>query len=39
METLASYDNELKNEPAENMTWNDVAGAEWQDSETEGLLS
>lgn len=39
METLASYDNELKNEPAENMTWNDVAGAEWQDSEAEGLLS
>lgn len=39
METLASYDNELKNEPAENMTWNDVAGAEWQDRETEGLLS
>ena len=39
METLASYDNELKNEPAENMAWNDVAGAEWQDSETEGLLS
>ena len=39
MEALASYDNELKNEPAENMTWNDVAGAEWQDSETQGLLS
>ena len=39
METLASYDHELKNEPAENMAWNDVAGAEWQDSETEGLLS
>ena len=39
METLASYDNELKNEPAENMAWSDVAGTEWQDSETEGLLS
>ena len=24
METLVSYDNELKNEPAENMAWNDA---------------
>ena len=39
METLASYDSELKNEPAENMAWSDAAGAEWQNSETEGLLS
>ena len=23
METLASYDNELKNEPEENMSWDD----------------
>lgn len=39
METLAYYDSELKNEPAENMVWSDVAGAEWQNGEADGLLS
>ena len=39
METLASYDNELKNEPAEDMQWESAAGAEWQENETEGLRS
>lgn len=39
METLASYDRELKNEPAENMSWNDTAGAEWQNGEADGLRS
>lgn len=39
METLASYDSELKNEPAENMSWNDTAGAEWQNGEADGLRS
>lgn len=39
METLVSYDNEIKNEPAENMLWNDTAGAEWQNGEADGLRS
>lgn len=39
METLASYDSELKNEPAEDMYWNDTAGAEWQKEEADGLRS
>lgn len=39
METLVSYDNEIKNEPAENMSWNDTAGAQWQNGEADGLRS
>lgn len=39
METLASYDNELKNEPAEDMQWESTAGADWQEGEAEGLRS
>jgi len=39
METLVSYDNELKNEPEENMSWDDTAGAEWENGETDGLRS
>ena len=39
METLASYDSEIKNEPGENMSWNDTAGAEWQNGEADGLRS
>ena len=39
METLASYDEELKNEPTEDMTWENQAGAEWADGETNGLRS
>ena len=37
METLASYDAELKNEPASDMTWENAAGNQWQDGEAEGL--
>ena len=39
MDTLASYDSELKNEPEDDMTWNDTAGTEWQSGETDGLRS
>ena len=37
METLASYDTELKNEPESEMTWENAAGSEWEDDETDGL--
>ena len=37
METLASYDEELKNESEEDMSWETAAGGEWQEGETEGL--
>lgn len=37
VETLASYDDVLKNEQADDMTWQDVAGNEWQEGETDGL--
>ena len=37
MDTLRSYDDELKNEPADDMKWETAAGGEWQDGETEGL--
>ncbi|MBP3304440.1 MAG: hypothetical protein J6L24_00580 [Oscillospiraceae bacterium] len=37
METLAGYDNELKNEPAEDMHWETAAGTEWQQGEADGL--
>ena len=39
METLASYDDELKNEPAEDMQWKSAAGSEWQEGEAEWLRS
>ncbi len=39
METLVSYDNELKNEPEEDMSWESTGGAEWKDGETDGLRS
>ncbi|MBE6949114.1 MAG: hypothetical protein E7456_04640 [Ruminococcaceae bacterium] len=39
METLVSYDEELKNQPAEEMKWENAAGSEWQDGETDGLNS
>ena len=39
METLISYDSEIKNEPTENMSWNDTAGAEWQNGEADELRS
>lgn len=37
METLASYDNELKNEQADDMNWETAAGTEWQNGEADGL--
>ncbi|MBR3867646.1 MAG: hypothetical protein IKM54_07640 [Butyricicoccus sp.] len=37
METLASYDTELKNEPVSEMTWENAAGSEWGEAEAEGL--
>ncbi len=39
METLVSYDNELKNEPEEDMSWERAGGAEWKKGETDGLRS
>ncbi len=37
VETLAAYDDELKNEPTDDMSWQTSAGAEWQEGETEGM--
>lgn len=37
METLKSYDDELKNQGTDDMKWDTHAGAEWQEGETEGL--
>lgn len=37
METLLSYDDALKNEQSDNMTWNTTAGGEWQEGEADGL--
>lgn len=37
METLVSYDNQLKNEQTDNMNWDTTAGCEWQEGEAEGL--
>lgn len=39
METLADYDNELKNEQADDMNWTSAAGSDWQSGESEGLRS
>lgn len=39
VETLASYDSELKNEQVDDMNWEVSAGAGWQDGEAEGLNS
>ena len=39
METLASYDNELKNVQNDSMEWELAHGEEWQGSETNGLRS
>ena len=38
METLANYDNELRNEQADDMRWDMSAREEWQDNE-EGQLN
>lgn len=37
METLASYDSELKNDQKDDMRWKTASGAEWQEGE-EGRL-
>lgn len=37
MEALASYDEELQNETADEMVWENTAGSEWQEGETDGL--
>ena len=37
METLADYDNQLKNQPADDMHWETTAGDAWQEGEAEGL--
>lgn len=36
-ETLKSYDEVLKNEPAENMEWQSVTSSEWHEGETDGM--
>ena len=38
MESLAAYDAELKNEPADNMKWK-TESDNWQEGETEGLYT
>lgn len=37
MDTLASYDNELRDEQEDDMSWDASAGQEWLDGETSGL--
>ena len=37
METLDSYDNELKNEASDDMAWETAAGGQWQEGEADGL--
>ena len=37
METLASYDETLKHEPADQMDWAEQAGSDWEAGETDGL--
>lgn len=37
VETLKAYDEELNNQPADNMTWDTAAGSEWTEGETDGL--
>lgn len=37
METLASFDEVLSKEQADNMQWDSSAGSEWEDGETDGL--
>lgn len=39
MEALKGYDEELNNEPEENMNWDTAAGSEWQEGEAAGLHS
>ncbi len=37
METLADYDNELKNQQADRMEWDISANSQWRDGETDKL--
>lgn len=37
METLVSYDEQLKTELGDNMNWDTTAGGEWQEGEADGL--
>ena len=37
VETLRAYDEELKNQPQEDMSWNTEAGSQWQEGEAESL--
>ena len=39
IETLISYDRELKNERPEDLTWETQVGGRWQEGETDGLRS
>ena len=37
LEALEQYDEALKAQPEDNMQWEEVAGREWQEGETEGM--
>lgn len=37
VETLKSYDEVLNNEQSDDMAWENSAGSEWQDGETDGM--
>lgn len=37
VETLRSYDEELKNQPGDSMHWDAEAGSQWREGETDGL--
>jgi len=37
METLRAYDEVLREQPADDMQWNDTPSAQWSDEETQGL--
>ena len=39
MDVLKSYDEDLKNEQPDDMTWETQAGSEWAEGETDGLRS
>lgn len=37
VETLRAYDDELKNEQSDDLSWDSAAGGEWQEGEADGL--
>ncbi|MBO5130377.1 MAG: hypothetical protein J6B95_08555 [Oscillospiraceae bacterium] len=39
MEVLAAYDTALKEEPTEEMNWENSGGSQWQEGEAEGLCT